>query len=251
MSSTAGVLRKAGLPVGAREDEGSIRRWGLLAGIGILVIAALSVFANFVILENLVTPGDASKTATDILASKGLFQLGIAGWILIVAADAVVAWALFRVFRPTGQRVAMIAAWARLLYAGVLGVAVSQLVQALGLLGDQGSTSASNTVVQAEALQKVEAFTTVWDAGLVLFGIHLLLIGYLAYRSGYVSKVIGALVAIAGFGYLFDSVGAALAEDLSFRLSVITGLGEFALGLWLVVRGRRISLPESKHGPGD
>ena len=79
----------------------------------------------------------------------------------------------------------------------------------------------------------------------------MLLIGYLAYRSGYVPKFIEAVVAIAGFGYLFDSVVAALAEDLSFRLSVLTGLGEFALGLWLVVRGGRISLPESKRAPGD
>ena len=164
-----------------------------------------------------------------------------------MVADAVVAWALFRVFRPAGQRVAMVAAVSRLLYAGVLGVAVSLLVQALGLLGDQGSSAVSNTALRAEALQKVEAFTTVWDAGLVLFGIHLLLIGYLAYRSGYVPKFIGAVVAIAGFGYLFDSVVAALAEDLSFRLSVITGLGKFAFGLWLVVRAGRISRPESKR----
>lgn len=49
------------LVVGAHEDEGSFRRWSLVAGIGILVIAALSVLANFVVLENLVMPGDHRK----------------------------------------------------------------------------------------------------------------------------------------------------------------------------------------------
>ena len=72
-----------------------------------------------------------------------------------------------------------------------------------------------------------------------------MLIGYLAYRSGYVSKIVGALVGIAGVGYFFDSVAVALSLNLSFEISVVTGIGELVLAFWLVIRGRRISLPES------
>jgi hypothetical protein len=246
MSATAATVRKGLPPIRTGTDgDRSIRSAAFIAGIGLLVMTALAVFANFVVLEALVTPGDAARTATDLLASKGLFQLGIAGWVLIAALDAIVAWALFRVFRPVSQRLAIAAASARVIYTGILGFAIAQLVEPLRLLNDQASSVGSSAALQAQVLQKVEAFRDVYDAGLFLFGIHLMLIGYLAYRSGYVPKMLGGLVGIAGFGYVFDSVAVALALDLSFRISVITGMGELVLAFWLVIRGRRVSLPES------
>jgi Domain of unknown function (DUF4386) len=38
------------------------------------------------------------------------------------------------------------------------------------------------------------------------FGLHLFLIGYLAYRAGYVPRVLGFLLAISGLGYATDSL---------------------------------------------
>jgi hypothetical protein len=225
-----------------RNGGGSVRRSALIAGVGILMIAALSIFANFIVLEQLVTPGDAERTANDVLASKGLFQWGVVGWFLIAALDVMVAWALFRVFTPVDRRLAMVGSWSRALYGGVLLVATTQLMEGLRLLGD---STASRAGVQAQALNKFEAFTDIWHIGLVLFGIHLLLAGYLAYRSGYVPKLVGAVVFIAGFGYLFDAAVRVVVDDPSFELSVITGLGEFVLGVWLVSKSHRISLPAS------
>jgi len=217
-----------------------VRRSALAAGVGLLVMAAVAVFANFLVLENLVTPGDAATTAKDVLASKGLFQWGIAGWFLIAALDVMVGWALFRALAPVDRRLSLAGAWARVLYGGVLMVATTQLVQGLGLLGD---ASSSNSAVQAQALNKFEAFTTIWHLGLILFGVHLLLVGLLAYRSGYMPKLVGAVVFVAGFGYLFDAALRALVQDPSFALSAITGMGEFVLGVWLVSKSHRISLP--------
>ncbi|MPZ93225.1 MAG: DUF4386 family protein [Actinobacteria bacterium] len=225
-----------------------VRRSALIAGVGILMIAALSIFANFIVLEQLVIPGDAATTANDVLSSKGLFHWGITGWFLIAALDVMVAWALFRVFRPVDRRLAMVGSWSRALYGGVLLVATTQLMDGLRLLGD---STASRTGVQAQALNKFEAFTDIWNVGLVLFGIHLLFAGYLAYRSGYVPKLVGAVVSIAGFGYLLDATMRVVVDDPSFELSVITGLGEFVLGVWLVSRSHRISLPatmQMDHG---
>ena len=57
--------------------------------------------------------------------------------------------------------------------------------------------------------------------------------------AGY--AVVGVLLAIAGFGYAFDSVGAVLSESAPV-ISSVTFLGEFLLGIWLLVRSRRVSL---------
>jgi hypothetical protein len=244
-TTTAATVRKALPPIRTGTDgDRSIRSAAVVAGISLLVMTALAVFANFVVLEALITPGDAARTTTDLLASKGLFQLGIVGWVLIAALDVIVSWALFRVF-PVGQRLAIAAASARLIYTGILGLAIAQLVGALRLLNDQASSVGSSAALQAHVLQKAEAFTDVYDAGLFLFGIHLMLIGYLAYRSGYVPRILGALVGIAGLGYVLDSVAVALSLDLSFKISVVTGMGELVLAFWLVIRGRRVTLPES------
>jgi hypothetical protein len=78
-----------------------------------------------------------------------------------------------------------------------------------------------------------------------LFGLHLLVIGYLAYRSGYVPRLLGALIAISGFGYAADSVGAVLSQGSWTDVSSFKFIGEFLLALWLLIRVRRIAVSTS------
>jgi hypothetical protein len=85
-------------------------------------------------------------------------------------------------------------------------------------------------------------FNTIWNAGLVLFGVHLLLIGYLAYRSGFIAKTIGVLLAIAGLGYLVDGFGTVLVPDYSLNVGQVTFIGEAVLIFWLLIKGRRLTL---------
>ena len=85
------------------------------------------------------------------------------------------------------------------------------------------------------------AFNDIWYVGQFLFGLHLLLLGYLAYRSGYIPRVLGALLVIAGLGYATDSFGAVLSQTSWTDISSFTFLGEFLLALWLVIRARGIA----------
>ncbi|MFI7452605.1 DUF4386 family protein [Nonomuraea sp. NPDC049714] len=68
------------------------------------------------------------------------------------------------------------------------------------------------------------------------FGLHLLLLGYLAYRW---ARVVGVLLGIAGLGYLVDSFGAVLGHTPD--AAVFTFVGEVVLMLWLLVKGRNIT----------
>jgi len=197
--------------------------------------------------DGLVTPGDAARTATDIMTSEGLFRLGIVSLFVVVALDVVVACALCRVFGPVSTGISLLAPWFRLVYAGVLLVAVSHLVGVHRLLGDDGYLAAFKAdQLQAQALSGIHTFGDVFGAGLLLFGLHLLVVGYLAYRSGYVPRLLGVLLAVAGLGYLVDSVAAILSRGSWTVVSSFTFIGEFLLALWLVVRGHRITL----GGPG-
>jgi Domain of unknown function (DUF4386) len=189
-----------------------------------------------------VTEGDAAQTAQDILASQGLFRLGIASLVVAVALDVVIAWALYRVFSPVNKGLSMLAAALRLVYSGVFMVAIAQLLGVIRLLGNDGNRTVFGAdLANAQAMLGITAFNDIWNAGLFLFGLHLLLIGYLAYRSGYVPRLLGALLAIAGLGYVADSLGTVLSQGTWTDISSFTFLGEFLLALWLVIRARRMA----------
>jgi hypothetical protein len=223
----------------------SMRTPALVAGLGILLMAFLAGFGNFVAVEGLVTPGDAARTADDILAAETTFRLGVLSLYLVVVLDVVVAWALMRVLSPVSQSLSRLAAWFRLAYAGVFLVAISQLAGVPDLVKTQGSAFSAEQL-EAQALQKIDTFNDIWFASLVLFAVHLVLVGYLAHRSGYVPKILGVLVVVAGLGYAFDSVGTVLSESPPL-ISTVTFLGEFLLCLWLLIKGRRLSVGMDHH----
>jgi hypothetical protein len=89
------------------------------------------------------------------------------------------------------------------------------------------------------ALRALEAFELIWQAGLILFAVHLLLIGYLAYRSGFMARVFGILLVVAGLGNLIDGLGTLLIPGYVISLAQFTFVGEVALIFWLLIKGRR------------
>ena len=207
----------------------------------------LSVFGKFVALDGLVTKGNAAQTAQDLLASEGLFRLGIASLILVVALDVLVACALYRVFSPVNKSLSTVAAAMRLVYSAVFMVAIAQLPGVLRLLTDDSSRAVFGAdEVNLQASLGLAAFTDIWYVSQFLFGLHLLVEGYLAYRSGYVPRPLGALLAIAGLGYATDSLGATLSHGSWTPVSSFTFLGEFLLALWLLIRARRIAATASR-----
>jgi hypothetical protein len=149
----------------------SQRKASLIGGVALFLLAVVAGLANFGAVEAFVTPGDAAKTAQDLMASESLFRLGIAGLMAVVILDIVVAYALMVVFQPVNRSVATLAAVFRIAYATVFLVAISQLVSALALVD-----------VPNEALRAIGQFHVIWDAGYTLFGMHLLLVGFLVYR---------------------------------------------------------------------
>ena len=213
------------------DPDRPLRTSSVVAGIALAVLTVLAVFGNFLVLNRLITPGDPGRTMTDIAGSEALFRWGIASLLAAAVLDVVVAAALMRVFTSVNPDISRLAAWCRLAYAGVFLVAVSQLA---GVLPNVGNPE--------QAQRSIDAFNDIWNAGLILFGVHLLLIGYLAYRSRFIAKAIGVLLAIAGLGYLVDGFGTVLVPNYSLNVSQVTFIGEAVLIFWLLIKGRRLTL---------
>jgi len=72
-------------------------------------------------------------------------------------------------------------------------------------------------------------------SSLVFFGPYCLLIGYLIFRSTFLPRILGVLMAFAGLGWLIFL--SPLTNHLSTYLKVLGFLAEASLMLWLIVKG--------------
>lgn len=186
----------------------------MVAGLGLLAMSVLAGFANFGVVEQVSTPDDTTTVR---------FRVAVLALVLVVALDVLVAWALREFFSPVHHGLATLAAWFRLAYAAVFLGAIAELFAAAG---------------SPRAPARIEEFRGVWELGLVLFGVHLVLVGFLAHRSRTVPTVLGVLVAVAGLGYVVDGAGTVLVADYSVDLAAVTFVGEVLLMLWLLVKAR-------------
>lgn len=140
--------------------------------------------------------------------------------LLVAALDVVVAVSLYPVLRSGGTLLAAIAAAMRLAYAPVFAAAAGSL-----------------------AVGEVERFQATWDAGLLLFGAHLVLAGAAIVRSHRMPTWLGALVLLAGAGYVVDSCLVLLAPASTLRLGEFVFIGEVVLCVWLLGWGGRTPNP--------
>ena len=84
--------------------------------------------------------------------------------------------------------------------------------------------------------------------GRVFFGFHLIVLGYLIVKSGYVPRVIGGLLMVGSLGYLADSYGRILAageivSSIAAVLLVVATVAELSFTLWLIFKG--VKVPEN------
>jgi len=162
----------------------------------------------------------------------------------------VVAWSLRVFLNQVSQELSTLAAWLRLTYASMLGIALLNFTTILFLVrGEEYLTAFEADQVQALALLLINAFNGIWSAGLVVFGFHLLILGYLVYRSGYVPRVFGILLAAASLSYLTSNSASLLFSDydrykgaVDLFLSVPMVIGELGFGLWLLFKGGKQEL---------
>jgi hypothetical protein len=202
---------------------------------------AVLAFASVSALGNLVVSSDAAKTARNIVEHELLFRTIICGFLTVAVLDVVVAWALYAFLRPAGKSIALLAAWFRVAYAAVFAAALGNLFFAARLLSDVDSLGTFGAGrLDAQALMSVNAFNDEWHAALAIFGLHLLVLGYLAFRSGYVPRVVGILVMIASLGYLIDSLGGILWTNYNANVAQFTFFGEVLLMGWLLWKGVRV-----------
>jgi len=230
----------------------SMRRAAIVTGVSLLVMTAAAVFATDIAIGRLVVQGDAAATTDNIRASETLFRAGIFAWLIVLIADVLAAWGLYIFLKPANWGLSLLTAWFRLVYAAMLGAALFNYLHILLIISPDHLLAAPGTgQLQAQVMLRLSAFADTWGIGLMVFGFHILVLGYLAFRSGYIPKFFGVVLMIAFLGYLTNTVVALLLPGRENLKAVVEWvfiapmvIGEVGLAFWLLIRG-------GKSGPGD
>lgn len=157
----------------------------------------------------------------------GAFRTCILLLFTVAILDVVVAWALYILLVAANKNLSALSAWLRAIYAVIFIFAISKLYLALQVI------TADSTL----AMSFLKAFQSIWDMALILFGFHLLVLGYLAFNSGYMPKWLGVFLVLASVGYIVDGFGKTLSPDYNLNIAQFTFVGEVLLLFWLLWRG--------------
>lgn len=216
----------------------------MVSGVALLIMAIAAGFAYGYALNSLVVPTSASETLSNLKDNMSLFGKSIFGWLIILITDLLVAFGLYKYFAGVDRKISLATGLVRGLYSVVLAVAIYQLVLVYQML----QTSQPDATA---AMQLLDGFETYWSRGLILFGIHLVGLGYLALKSNDVPKWMGWLLYVAGFSYSAIHAAKALAPTAveviakaEMVLAAPMAIAELGLAVWLIWKGGKVRLSE-------
>ena len=220
------------------ERPASVQRTARTAGVLYLILAVCGGFAEFFVRQSLIVGGDAAATASNILGAQPLFRLGIFAEFIGQVAFVLLVLALYRILEPVGRNLAQVMVAFVLVAVTITALNMLNQFAALHVLtGGPYLTVFDAGQQQALAMTFLDLHHAGYLIAQVFFGLWLLPLGVLIYRSGFLPKVIGVLLVLAAAGYVADVATFFLAPGFGLVLSEFTFIGELALMLWLLAMG--------------
>jgi hypothetical protein len=219
----------------------TLSRAALVAAFALILMAILAPIADFGILQKIIVPDDAARTSANIVASERSFRWAIVIFMIVAVLDVIVAWALYVFLKPVNASLSLLTAWLRIIYATMLAVVSINLINALQFVSEATYLSSLRVEqLQAHILISLRSFSQGWEIGLIIFGFHLLMLGYLMFKAGFMRRILGVLIMLAALGYLVDGFGMILSASYQVNVAMFTFFGEVVLIFWLLIQGRKV-----------
>lgn len=183
-------------------------------------------------------PGDAAATFDKLVAAQGMVRLSAASGLVAQLINIALVLLLYVLLKPANRVHAALMVIFSLLAVPIAFVAEIGKLAALDLAGAADAMSALPTEqVQDQAMALLAFHGHGITVASVFWGLWLFPMGWCAYRSGYIPRVIGVLLMIGCFGYLIDAFRVILLPRWELTLAEYLFWGEVAMALWLLIRG--------------
>jgi len=185
----------------------------------------------------LIVGRDAAATASNITANETLFRTAIAVSLVAVVFHVVWGLLLYELLRVVDRTVSLFSMLMLIVGSALQAVTGLLLLAVLVVLRNTDALAAfTSDQLGALALVLLRLNTQAYDVFLAFFGVWLVAIGYLIFRSTFMPRFIGVGLMLEGLGwmaYFWPPLGVAL-----FPVTAFFGVfGELPLVAWLLVKG--------------
>ena len=224
----------------------SPKKTARVAAFVFLIIFFLGISAELFILPGMIVPGDAAATVRNIAASEALFRLSVVIDLIRLALLMVLPLILYKILKPVNQTIA-----ALMVIFALVCVPVSMLNElnhlAVLLLSSGSGYLAAFKADQLNALvmffldlRKYATFIP------QLLSFWVLLLGYLVFKSGFLPRILGILLMLAGLCYTISAVLFLLFPNFDATIfGLFAFVAEALFYLWLLIKGVKDQKPAS------
>jgi hypothetical protein len=225
----------------------SPKRLARIAGVLYLFVAIFGGFAEGFVDPKMYVAGNAAATAGNVVANTGLVRMGVVAHLLDSAFFIFVALTLYILLKHVHKSVARAMVVLVALASGIICLNAVFQFEGLRVATDSSyaaafGTAGSNALVLL--LLDIQHYGTL--AAQVYFGLWLVPMGYLAYKSsGLFPKWLGVLVIVGGICYLVDLLALFLIPDFGRAIHTFVGViptavAEVSLLVYLLAIGVRL-----------
>jgi hypothetical protein len=215
------------------------RSYARIAAALLLVTMVAGGFGEFYVPATLIVASDAAATATNVVAHNSMFRLGFAAYLVEAMCDITLSLVFYMLLEPVRKDLALLAAFFGLVSTAVFAGAELFFFAATFILGGADFMKPFSPD-QVNALGLVSLRFYGYGAGIFMafYGTAAAIRGYLIYRSGYLPRVLGVLLMVAGLGFIVRNFVLVLApeyaSDLLLAPMSVAGL---SLAVWFLVKG--------------
>lgn len=221
------------------------RKTARIAGLLYLLVIVFGAFAEVGVRSSLIVPGDAAATAAKIMASESLFRIGFMSDLIMMTCYFLLAFTLYVLLKPADNNLSLLFVLFTLASVAIMSLNMLNQFAALLLLSGMGYlTVFSADQLQALALFFLDLHKYGYFIAQIFFGLWLLPLGYVGFKSGYFPRALSILVMLACVGHLIQYFQVFLFpgyDAITYPGLAIATIGEISLCFWLLIKGGTVS----------
>jgi len=214
----------------------TINRTARLAGGLYLAMAPFAIFGIIYVPSVLFVRGDGATTTRNIMASEWLFRSGTISHLIGQIVFIFLVLAFYRLLNPVNKAQAVLMVVLALLAVPIAFLNEVNHLAILRLLSGADAGAVNSAQLQAQVMLFLDMRQDGILVAQVFWGLWLLPLGSLVFRSGFLPKLLGVLLVSAGVGYVIDCGTQILSPGLA-TISHFTFIGELLFPLWLLLKG--------------
>ena len=219
------------------------RRIAIITGISLVLMAIFGIFSLGYAYTQFDNPEQSEFLKDIILANMGLYQSMLIGILIIIILDFIVSYTLYKYFENDNKKMSLLSGIIRVIYTLIFAIATYYLTKNLN----------TNELTNQKVISNYHKFQTIWNSGLVIFGFHIILIGWLMKLHYKIPKILWSITLLAGVSYMITSFLKVVSPDSEFVETLIMILalpmtiGELGLAIWLWIKGGKGTTPKNSE----